>query len=534
MSNCKQFNCRCTIYVESTSKWSKGKCKTCQHKQQQHGNVFKAIAKKQSNQTDASSVTPNVSNKKNQNLSLSKVTMSAKSINIPIKIEELRDSADKIDESIDIKAMYSSTTTIQDILDKIISHLNTKYSPCLYHIYQVSSILFGQISDDSYLWDQEFQKSLTEYTKHKITECEWDVLVHILYEHKPKNIVITCPHITGNGAKCPIYLSMIKNYNFTENNLSHLLDFEHFKDKYEGKPSCKYGVQCKSFLRLEEGGHNLNDRCHIKLYHHPPRNDRQIKMNKNLNKWKFNTTETQNHPVLKPTYDDLKEYDINEKDGLLPLLIEEVISNGYSVDLALTNDDHKNKKWTILQVVDQKLNSVRHKQMGSPLRRDHMLALLLYTGCECIWDLNNTQRNGDYEKWKWFDYCLYAAISALRDRERGYFKLYSGVKCVQLNQKMVENGYFVQYTSTTWDKNVALQFLGDQKGIILEFDKVFRYDADIFCCDVSWISKFEDECEILFARSSRNSWDHNNFSFEIVDQQKGIQTVSVSYSKHAQ
>eukprot|EP01083_Nonionella_stella_P204794 746291_1 len=226
MSNCKQFNCRCTIYVEGTSKWSKGKCKTCQHKQQQHGNVFKAIAKKQSNQTDASSVTPNVSNKKNQNLSLSKVTMSAKSINIPIKIEELRDSADKIDESIDIKAMYSSTTTIQDILDKIDESIDIK--------------------------------------------------------------------------------------------------------------------------------------------------------------------------------------------------------------------------------------------------------------------------------------------------------------------AMVENGYFVQYTSTTWDKNVALQFLGDQKGIILEFDKVFRYDADIFCCDVSWISKFEDECEILFARSSRNSWDHNNFSFEIVDQQKGIQTVSVSYSKHAQ
>ena len=48
------------------------------------------------------------------------------------------------------------------------------------------------------------------------------------------------------------------------------------------------------------------------------------------------------------------------------------------------------------------------------------------------------------------------------------------------------------------------------------------------CCDVSWISKFPDECEVLIARS----YDHfnendNNFCVSILSEENGIQIVSL-------
>ena len=39
------------------------------------------------------------------------------------------------------------------------------------------------------------------------------------------------------------------------------------------------------------------------------------------------------------------------------------------------------------------------------------------------------------------------------------------------------------------------------KGMMIYIDEGYRDDCHVRCCDVSWISKFPDECEILFARS---------------------------------
>ena len=72
--------------------------------------------------------------------------------------------------------------------------------------------------------------------------------------------------------KCPIYKSMKINYNFTEKNLNHLFEFNHFRDEYNEKDICRYGQKCYAFIRLENGGNRLDDRCHMKLYRHPPPN----------------------------------------------------------------------------------------------------------------------------------------------------------------------------------------------------------------------------------------------------------------------
>ena len=65
----------------------------------------------------------------------------------------------------------------------------------------------------------------------------------------------------------------------------------------------------------------------------------------------------------------------------------EVIKNGYKYDLCLEcgkNDECKHdvydSQYSILKVVDEKMDCHRHKLMNKPLFRAHMLALVLYTG----------------------------------------------------------------------------------------------------------------------------------------------------------
>ena len=71
-----------------------------------------------------------------------------------------------------------------------------------------------------------------------------------------------------------------------------------------------------------------------------------------------------------------------------------------------------------------------------------------------------------------------------------------------MDTKVVSSGYFVTYVSTSWRKEVSQAFMGKEKGgMMIQFDEKCREDCMVFCCDVSWISKFPDECEIVFARS---------------------------------
>ena len=62
---------------------------------------------------------------------------------------------------------------------------------------------------------------------------------------------------------------------------------------------------------------------------------------------------------------------------------------------------------------------------------------------------------------------------------------------------------------------------------MIHFDKEFKDYAYTVCCDVSWISKFPDECEVLFARSMRDTWVMNNFSCIVLDESNGIQTIQL-------
>ena len=137
-----------------------------------------------------------------------------------------------------------------------------------------------------------------------------------------------------------------------------------------------------------------------------------------------------------------------------------------------------------------------------------------------------SQRNGDYDKWKWFDCWLYEAIIRLNEREYGSFPVYSGLKNVKLDQKVVRLGYFVTYVSTSWKRKVAENFMGRDKGMIIQFDQKYKSHLCVKCCDVSWISKFPDECEVLFARSigpNIGSDMGTNFKCFVLNESNGVQ-----------
>ena len=115
----------------------------------------------------------------------------------------------------------------------------------------------------------------------------------------------------------------------------------------------------------------------------------------------------------------------------------------------------------------------------------------------------------------------------MSSKETGLFPVYSGLTGVKMDTK-TESGYFVTYVSTSWKKEVSKAFMGKKKGMIIEFDKEYKVNKYIVnCCDVSWISKFPDECEILFARSV--GLGTNNFCCTVVDESDGIQTISLKY-----
>ena len=133
------------------------------------------------------------------------------------------------------------------------------------------------------------------------------------------------------------------------------------------------------------------------------------------------------------------------------------------------------------------------------------------------------KKKKNYRQWRIFDYCLYSAIKKLSLKEYGEYPLYSGLSKVKLNQKSVKRGYFPTYTSASWQKDVALAFMKNE-GMLIVIDKNIRQSVNFLCCDVSWISKFPDECEILIARSTV----HNQFQLDVIDQQKQIQIVSMT------
>eukprot|EP01083_Nonionella_stella_P200796 735028_1 len=451
------------------------------------------------------------------------------------------------------------------IIEKIEKIINERYFPLQHHIKSVDlskvridlNNLFGNYALDrdhdlNVVWDwnhiltcYEFQNAKQwRYLLTERLDCHdkhhFAVKLDICLMHQVHSNTISCKFITnGNDPlQCAIYSAMKTNYIFNEKYLQHLLEYAHFEDEFHEREACRYGLECKSFVRLETGGNKLADRCHLKLYTHPPRNNRQIRMAEG-------TAELILSDEQQLEYGDRRlipikcMYDDDEFDRTCTLaLIAEVINNGYKNDLFVghgNDDDTKSNDcsidyshYTIMQIVEDKLRHPRHKQLGSPLNKSQILALILYTGCDCNYDLCKSQRKGDYKKWQAFDYCLYKAISMLSEKETGSYKVYTGLSNVKLSQKDIHLACFPTYVSTSWIKEISVTFIGDE-GMIIEIDELSR--KRLKCCDVSWISKFSDECEILIARSIYHySEDYGRNLLEMIDVGKCTRQIENTFN----
>eukprot|EP01084_Bolivina_argentea_P032105 59390_1 len=434
----------------------------------------------------------------------------------------------------------------------------------------------------------ETNLKLNEYDKQDIVEKGIHLKANLIkFEHKIES-QITCKNLLQSENQkdplnCPFYEGTLKNYVFDEEHFIHLCSYTHHISEYKEKPECQYGVECYAYKRLKDGKYQLNDRCHAKLYRHPPRS-KHIELQSNIFAFQYKSanvshSETKDNEieipvkskvinkdkkddkqiekketdddVLKPyqfTIDQIYEFmdqkwdeqnyivqkfpieiahitDSQKPNFVLKALIAEVVRNGYESDLCLDKDvDVQNHNHTLMRIVREKMNHWRHRRMGSPLHECFILSLLLYTGCKCNGDLCTTQRDGDYEKWQVFDWCLHEAIRRLNKYEIGNFMVYSGVAGVKLKQKRI-SGYFVTYASSSWKREVAAMFAGGE-GMIFEIDAEFRKKC--ICCDVSWISDY-DEYEVLFSRMPNfNNRMHDNVT--VIDDNskvfKGMKSVN--------
>eukprot|EP01084_Bolivina_argentea_P120388 213368_1 len=422
-----------------------------------------------------------------------------------------------------IHCVYAKDETFGNIFDVIQKYLNVSFPRFVMKIYYVTTECAAG-------GPEEFKDvSITKYKKRSILSDKLVINVEGTYHHQIMTDNVSCPEMvrtkTLNPMKCSIYKSMKRDYSLNQKNLSHLNSFTHFKNEIKEKPECKFNEKCSSFIRLEAGGNAINDQCHLKLYRHPPRM-RNIKLAENIHSFVFNKESDEAGPY-KPTKDDKKLFNWNKVTGFLKPLIDEVILNGFKSDLCLEcgpNDTCKHSEYAIMQIVDQKMEHSRHVAMGKPLSRAQMLALILYTGCECNYDLCASQRKKNYKKWKWFDCCLFNAIRILSLRETGNFEVYSGLNGVKISSKVVKISHFTTYMSTSWSKDVATQFMGNE-GMVLHINEKFKDEMSVKCCDVSWVSKFEDEREILFARTTDGN--QSSAKLSVLDDSNGIQTVSV-------
>ncbi|CAF4902223.1 unnamed protein product [Rotaria sp. Silwood1] len=288
---------------------------------------------------------------------------------------------------------------------------------------------------------------------------------------------------------CRWYLEM-KGYKFTTENLQHMDEYRHEKQK------CRYGRECRAFNRLLQNGYRLDDIGHCSIYFHQGRRGGTT-VEENFGSKKF-ITAYQNWGVDLPKGTGFRNGIV--EDGQL---IKELEKNNYAHVMTLTSGPYK----TLNDVAREKLRHPRHRKMGSPLFHDQMLAVLLYT-------------DTDIEKPKWpvLGSLLASAIWFLDENDNkprpptvyhglneikidpSAFNNYGTTKVYSENDEPVfKYGTFI---STSWDEDVARAF-SRGKGALLEID--LNTDSGIeplIGADVSWISKFSSECEFLIARSA--------------------------------
>lgn len=120
---------------------------------------------------------------------------------------------------------------------------------------------------------------------------------------------------------------------------------------------CRYGSDCRAFKRLSNRGNRLGDRCHVRVYAHPPR-DHYAKLPPGYTPFVYRKKRRHTR-VPEPGLSD---------DEQLARLITEVKRNGYGEDLETAEGE-----LLLEAVVDRKMKHRRCRQVQAELARQQEL-----------------------------------------------------------------------------------------------------------------------------------------------------------------
>ena len=204
-------------------------------------------------------------------------------------------------------------------------------------------------------------------------------------------------------------------------------------------------------------------------------------------------------------------------------LVQEVIGNGCEKDL-LPNDEDEIKlsqidtvtttttvinrlslKYKIFDILKEKLKDKVHQMMQSPLNQFPalMLGLLLYTDGDCSHKLSRALRDGKYRNWKHLACAVRTGVFILNKFQRFHnLSIFSGLCDVFLDpQQAIQpngriRGHLKSPVSFSTDLSVAKEFRGSA-GMLMELKIDDSINYNICMADVSWISKFSSEKEVL-------------------------------------
>ena len=339
--------------------------------------------------------------------------------------------------------------------------------------------------------------------------------------------------------------------------LKHLLNFDHFECFGKKKPMCDYHKNNNKCIHFENVLNNkstiddnfdeyFNDYRHLYLYFHKTNNRNQSYNHGSWTPFEFlswNDVRNENE------HRELNGRSRNLNYNLI-WLFNEVIKNGFVKDLLPRDDVDPNvdgvqlikntvnrysddifadtvnfdpirkqlaQQFKIFEKLDEKMNHERHKQMGYPLNEYQMLSLILYCNGECNHSLCQAQRDGTSKsKWIFFDIGLDQAIDLLAKHEIHDENIYTGLAGIFLDVSELyclgpaANALeFKTNVSFSRDLRVAREFRGDEGLMIgINLQRVWLQSAVggkhlPYACDVSWISRFPTEQEILVAKGVR-------------------------------
>eukprot|EP01083_Nonionella_stella_P154470 497773_1 len=147
---------------------------------------------------------------------------------------------------------------ISAIINDIVQYVERKSHGIKFCVTKIDrkSFIAKELHDDCSF--AHFHASILEYDKQDIITK--GLHVSIVVDNR-------CQHML-NDSPCPIYVEMRDNEVYSEANFHHLLEYKHFKNEFMQKPECKQGEDCDSYKRVLDGGNELDDLCHFKLYRH--------------------------------------------------------------------------------------------------------------------------------------------------------------------------------------------------------------------------------------------------------------------------